>query len=181
MKKINLTNEKSNTVHVDDVKVEDGIYCAGGHTDPCLIIYDGRYSSVYTSGEQDTANHNSLRQLISEYPSNCTFYHIPTGKQITTEKELTLDDLKDSNHIGFVDNESHKGYIASYRRDVETDISYMGLMLPHHDGTGFAYTLGTGRHLSVKDVIRYNNANRIKVTELYLFDTRKELYKWLSE
>jgi len=175
MKKINLTNEKSNTVHVDDVKVEDGIYACDNKDEGLYFIGTDCNGFVkrFPDGKESAYTWQSIKELIADH-SSTNFYHIPTGKQITAEKELTVDDLTNDMHVGFIIS-GLKWYVL-------------------YDGEGMNAATLTNSHYAIgktpNRIWGYKKSTRLliedmhgndKISELYTFDTRKELYKWLSE
>lgn len=117
MQQIKLTTDP-NTIHVDQVDVSKGVYGlpnddgkiqdlspfflqkeSGGWVNACSV------TAIFASKRYST-----LRQVIQEAGLH-DFYTL-SGQRITLEKELTIADLKDSDHVGFVDKSGNKGFVA---------------------------------------------------------------------
>ena len=88
------------------------------------------------------------------------------------EKELSIEDLKHDDHIGFITKENGKGFLHNM-----SDGNYQLLDI------GGLSQYGSGG-ITIKDA--FDNAIRMCCSEYkpvcaYRFDTRKELYQWLAE
>jgi hypothetical protein len=172
---IKLTNESSNTVFVDDVDVSNGVY----YKNETLILFVLKYGSefILTSISHDIKGDRgkSLLELIkeSEWRSG-NFYTIPDNKRIVTEREVTIDDLKNTDHVGFVTDNGEKGHIVYYDGKLQL-ISTVGPSMAFCN-----YTYGSDSGSNMADAI-LKNTSSIKVDKVYRFTTRKELYQWLAE
>ena len=106
-------NKESNTIHVDDVDVANGVYATSEGYGNCAVLKtnDG-VTAVYfcTHTLNDYTKYTSLRQIISEVNTR-QFFTIPDNRRIILEKELSLDDLNISHHIGFINASNEKGFV----------------------------------------------------------------------
>jgi hypothetical protein len=92
--------------------------------------------------------------------------------QLTT-KSLGIDDLKNTDHVGFVTDYNNKGYIIAHDNKFRAIKTEEGITVPNH-------SWGTTGTSNLKDIFSQSNA-MTKITAIYRFDTRKELYQWLAE
>lgn len=99
--------------------------------------------------------------------------------QLTPKTTLTIDDITDGDSIGFITFSNSKGYIARISLDGRAGFSANSLS---GDSSTCNYNFSDGGD-HIKDALnnteRCSSSNRIK--QLFKFDTRKELYKWLAE
>ncbi len=102
------------------------------------------------------------------------------------EEEIYISALKPSDNIGWVDNEGKKAYIV-YVGD-STNSKYLMSAICSGDTSSNQTpnrSYGTYEHNSsgnISYLIDTNNRCDTGSTDkIYVFDTRKELYKWLSE
>lgn len=87
--------------------------------------------------------------------------------------EVQLTELENENHVGFVDSESEKGYVACYCN------KYMLLSIDDvADNCNGSW--GDFDAETMQDAIEYQNSI-FSIDKIYRFDTRKELYQWLAE
>jgi hypothetical protein len=164
---IKLKADSEDTIHVDEVEVKEGIYCTDGinarfltgGNDQCQI----ECSDYVRYGEIKL---RTLPEAINYMGDAWTFYHIPTGKRITTEKQLTVDDLKNWNHVGFIIG-SEKGEIVNVGTSSYSKITF--------DTDHWCNDVYDERRSNLRECLTEN------VSRAFLFTTRKELYKWLSE
>lgn len=98
------------------------------------------------------------------------------------QKECYLSDLSIDDNLGFIDEFGSKGFFV-----------YIGLnkgdTLIHHaiDATETNHLVANKSYGSIENnqyteiPLHLNTNTRIKIHKLYKFDTKKELFKWLSE
>lgn len=90
------------------------------------------------------------------------------------EKELSIEDLKNTDHVGFVDNTGKKAYLVC----INTQTGHIALTANLDNGQN-SYWMPSD---SLIEAIRAVDAHTAyTVAELYRFDSRKELYQWLAE
>lgn len=169
MQKVQLTKDNENTVFVGDVTILEGVIAENSENEG--IVYFNypkkEYINVqFTDGSRTAGNYNTLAQMM-ENLSHLNFFTFGR-KRIVTEKVLTVDDLKDTDHVGFVAY-GRKGYIV----DIEGKISSI---YADHDDTKWRHT----DQDSVKDALCVD-LELYTLDLVYKFPTRKSLYKWLSE
>lgn len=102
-----------------------------------------------------------------------------------TPKQLSVNDLIDENHIGFLSNNNLKGYIVKIAHPNGEDYLYSAICSTNgteSEPKGCNSTFGESKY-SLKESINQISDCSIdyQIAILYLFDTRKELYKWLAE
>lgn len=90
---------------------------------------------------------------------------------------IKVDCLNNQSHVGFMYYKI-KGHIISTHDD-----KFMGILV--EDGTrGCNTRMGSDMSSSLRGVINTltgENCHGWNLKEFYVFDTRKELYKWLAE
>lgn len=95
---------------------------------------------------------------------------------------IYLDDLRMTDHIGFIADDGSKGYLA-YLGDFTGEKYRLSAINSREIGFGpcnYSYGyLCDNSSTSVKEAL--NLKCGIKASEVFVFDTRKELYRWLSE
>jgi hypothetical protein len=99
--------------------------------------------------------------------------------KLVQEEQLTLNDVSIKDQLGFILDDGRKGHFV-YVGDSNVDVSYISAICLTEDEKVPNVSLGTyknNRHHSVPK--KLDGINQIK--KLYKFDTRKQLYKWLSE
>jgi len=180
MKEVKLKKGDTDTVFVDDVRVEDGVYLKA--VEPC-----GRTNIRYVMGllnkykvalpNNNTLahpNYDSLLNILIEFKTqdeDCLWNaYTLSGKRIVTERELCVDDLEDTDHVGFV-ADNHKAYIVRVN-----DGEFKGLTTELHGNINMFWDAKENLHLALDDAIKYST-----ITEVYTFQTIKLLHKWLSE
>lgn len=175
MQKIKLTTESENTVHVDHVDVSKGVYCKWD-SDKVLFAVTNMHGDIEAiSAHNSTSNRetfDNLRHLMSKAVGN--FFTI-SGQRIVLEKELTIDYLGNGDIIGFVDCKGTKGMLA-YTGDGFICI------IDEKLGNYCNITFGDPKDslvAAIEDACRHNYST--KITELYKFPTRRDLYRWLAE
>jgi len=87
-----------------------------------------------------------------------------TKVKLETETALTIRDITDKHHLGFIDDDGDKGFCQS---------TNSGFALVGADG----FTTYGVDHNAQQETINSTTCMR----ELYSFTTRKELYQWLAE
>lgn len=97
---------------------------------------------------------------------------------LNKQKEISIEDLKITDHVGFVDIMGEKGYFVYVgKRDHVSAISSSGGAVTCNRSYG---DHSENHHDEIKDYFSYLDKGGQPV-EMYKFETRKELYKWLSE
>lgn len=94
------------------------------------------------------------------------------------QEKIYLSDLCNASHVGFIDKKGHKGYIACVGND-----GYKVICIEQIYGyrrCNSAYGNGGASILEAIKNIEFC-VKEAQIKELYVFNTRKELYKWLSE
>jgi len=86
-------------------------------------------------------------------------------------KPVYLDEISNSDHIGFITNGFGKGYIVRYKD------SWCGIYLVSANPN---CSLGNGIHTSQVDVLENHNAS-CDIISIFKFATRRDLYAWLAE
>lgn len=90
-------------------------------------------------------------------------------------KQITINDLKNTDHIGFIISNGEKGYITySNFKFIASSTSEIGWCT---SSNGF-FGVPSG---DIKNVIESIDYCIQKLISVYKFDTRKELYQWLAE
>jgi len=173
--KILLDKENSNTLYVGDVDVNNGVYAKTGN----LIAYwiDSEMCFIRPTDKAKNSTHYDSFEHAVECWTRLDLWQVFTldGRKITTERQLTVYDLLDSNNVAWVHPSGQKGYIV-----------YLGAgefkKLPSYTNSdsntvcNVAYNSGEtfkSISLAAKNVCDY--------TEMFVFDTRKEMYQWLAE
>lgn len=173
---IKLTNESSNTVFVDDVDVSKGVYAKNkpenvhGIKTYIVLLQNNKYHVVALV---DTKGWPVKFNSLSDVMHSCSyfdFYTIPDNKRIVTEREVTIDDLKNTDHVGFVDSEDDKGFIVSLGES-----TFKAILRESSNG----YTCNNVWAIEEPDISKL--FNNIICKAIYRFTTRKELYQWLAE
>lgn len=93
------------------------------------------------------------------------------------EKELSIEDLKNTDHVGFEVDIYGKGYVLPNQ-----DYKFFLTAIDNKDSDKRTpvSTFSGEEFYKIKDAIKYLSKNW-NVVILYRFDTRKELYQWLAE
>lgn len=173
---IKLTNESSNTVFVDDITPSKGIYYMFAGDIWYIVGEDGRMRTQKAKKYDENYYYGvSLKELISDLNKGEDIEVFTLdNKRIVTEREVTIDDLKNTDHVGFVDNKGDKGYIVAYDGKFQL-ISTVGQAISVCN-----YTYGAIPTNNLSDAIIKNSSSK-SIEKVIKFDTRKELYQWLAE
>lgn len=167
-------NPSTDTIHVDDVRVEDGVYFK---TKPECIDEDMKHDCwiwflvkkgdelVSVSPKNLNEKWNSYKSLPDaiKYESDGDFFTL-SGLRIVTEKALTVADLKNSDFIGLVDSCNMKWQVVPAIGGVNAISSKYGLIRHSED---------------YKDIQSLIDDSAL--TTAYRFTTAQELHKWLGE
>lgn len=97
-----------------------------------------------------------------------------TGVMLTS-KQITIEDLKNTDHVGWIDTSDRKCFIVqidSMLRCVGEQIDYSCNLQYDNGGTSMKQALNS---------IKKDCNGQAQVKQLYRFDTRRELYQWLAE
>ena len=98
---------------------------------------------------------------------------------LNKQKEIGIEDLSITDHIGFIDSKGYKGYFAyvgnkNYVSAICCEVSSITCNI--------SYGLSeNNRHARIPSIFSYMSIGGLQPVEMYKFETRKELYKWLSE
>lgn len=175
--KVCLTAQNDDTtIYVDDVNVSKGVYST--NSEGVNVYFIGNHCSGYWTIISDAikpySEYKSLREWVDGLSIERIAYTI-SGKRITTEKQNLKNDLTNSDNIAWVHPNGKKGYIAYLGGgDFKKLPSYTNK--ENQDVCNVAYnSIETFKSVSLaaKNVCDY--------TEMYRFDTRKEMYQWLAE
>jgi hypothetical protein len=169
---IKLTNESSNTVFVDDVDVSKGVYVTVMSTHVVIKDVDYFYTANLCPYIKTSEPFTDLKSLMESLYTEQFFTF--DNKRIVTEREVTIDDLKNTDHVGFVTDNGEKGHIVYYDGKLQL-ISTIGPSMAFCN-----YTYGSDAGSTMADAILKNTSSK-KVDKVYRFTTRKELYQWLAE
>jgi hypothetical protein len=170
---VKLTKEKTDSVHVDDVDVSKGIKATDRDHHGVAFVFKSEpgYYIRWTCSHGTSFNFDSLSEMVSSL--DCSFFTLD-GRRITTERELTVDDLQNTDHVGWIDTYGCKwecilvlgGKVNSICRN--------------HSVFNDKYQLARSSDTeTIAESLEFSNAK-----EVYLFtgeNAAKELYKWLSE
>lgn len=97
-----------------------------------------------------------------------------TKVKLETEKEVTVDELTDESHVGFISDSYGKGYVAF------VGDGYFSAIYVSNIGSKCNCVRGD-RMTKIKDLLLNQVGVGSKITDIYVFTTRKELYQWLAE
>lgn len=98
-----------------------------------------------------------MKKLIMETPSR--------------KDVVYLDDVKNSTNVGWIFDSTYKGYAA------QTMEGFVGISNKKGAGCNTYFGGAKSSIIGVLNTVVDCNAN----AEFYVFNTRKELYKWLAE
>jgi hypothetical protein len=99
--------------------------------------------------------------------------HIQLFHEEGLEKAPTVQDLKNTDHIGFIDETGTKGYVIA--------VNSKFYLIDNTHGFG-APNKSYGNHDTEEIIDALINQNSsVAISEVYRFDTRKELYQWLTK
>jgi hypothetical protein len=178
---VKLTKEKTDSVHVDDVDVSKGIKATDRDHHGVAFVFKSEpgYYIRWTCSHGTSFNFDSLSEMVSSL--DCSFFTLD-GRRITTERELTVDDLQNTDHIGFVIEDGRKGEIVGLPALVELDdLAFIGIIRGDSKSYGPNHCISPKLHKSAKSVITEASW---PVCKVYLFtgdNAAKELYAWLAE
>lgn len=178
---IKLTNESRNTVFVEDVDVSKGVYAKNkpenvhGINTYIVLLQNNKYHVVALVDTKGwPVKFNSLADVMN-HCSYFDFYTIPDKKRIVTEREVTIDDLKNTDHVGFVDDKGNKGHIVCVSGNE-------GLFTPVTSTASTSFGPNAKNTFEeVKDAVMLENCCDRRTKQIIRFTTRKELYQWLAE
>lgn len=106
--------------------------------------------------------------------------------KLEKDPEIYLEDLKVSDHIGFIDNHGNKGYlvyVGDGNNHGKGPIHLHAVKVDSHESVcNISYgAFHKNRHKTVKGALILDRQNKLnKVAQVFKFDDRKELYLWLS-
>ncbi len=88
-----------------------------------------------------------------------------------TTETIHIDRLRNDAHVGFTLNDGEKGYVVSLPSG-----ELWGSRITNHNTVKNSACSGFGSnsHYDIKDAIPYH------AVDIYVFDTRHELYQWLA-
>lgn len=95
---------------------------------------------------------------------------------LQSTKQLTVDDLTNASHVGFIAEDGSKGYIALMHQ-VDGVEAYIAI-----DPTGGRVSVCNHTYGNAYEMLKecVKNLKEWQAT-VFCFDTRKELYQWLAE
>ena len=111
-------------------------------------------------------------------------------KIFSLKGDLTLENLNQTHHIGFVTDDHHKGYlvyIGSDRTSTDSSLWSPQIAAVYAHGNKTVCNISSGsesenRSSTVQEALDFRNRDVAdSVTAVFVFSTRKELYRWLSE
>lgn len=185
MTPITLTPETSGSIHVDSVDVSKGVYAVNKYNDTFfVVIHNGTYALCKPKIRDidfDLVNTSPTFVELILYYSGCQFYTL-SGQRITLKKQLTIADLKDSDHVGFVDKSGRKGHIGH--------VGNLKFALMSVDSNGLTSCCNTCKGSgggSITEAIQNSQscAQDLQLAEIYLFATRTgsedSLFGWLNK
>ncbi len=92
-----------------------------------------------------------------------------------TKEQVYLNDLRDCDHVGFIDQHGDKGFIIATSKN-----TFMAVGAYWHGKNVCNSTYGA---ISVSSLVEALNTDKVcdtSISTVYRFDTRKELYQWLA-
>jgi hypothetical protein len=162
--KVQLSNASVNMVYWEDVNVSRGVYFTKGNdVDVRFISGDIENGYEITCAENSFRNgkiYKTLADIILYMGDGWECFTI-SNKRVTIEKKLTEDNLKDTDHVGFVSGGVKWEVInenGGLNAVSEQNVIYRSMPQTNHTMLFQSWA-----------------------TEIYLFTTRKELYQWLAE
>lgn len=164
--KVQLQAGAQDSVFVEDVDVSKGVYCTI-ISNYYVTKNKSGFNLITTDGVLQERNAQSLRELMTLFDT-IKFYTL-SGQRITTEKVLTVGDLTNGDHVGWMygDNKAYVINIGNGKYMSATTTKSAEI-----DGVcNDSFTAVNSLYDCIKD----------RVTEIYKFTTRKELYAWLAE
>lgn len=156
---ISLT-PSTDVIHVDDVRVADGVYAKSGD----VIAYWIDNEMCFIMPNDPTKNdvrYETFKRAV-ECWNKCWDIFTLSGRRIVTENQLTVEDLKNTDLVGFV-RKGEKYFIVPV-------------------GNG-CFSAITSDYSTFWD--NFNNSKVMCIPDdcdcLYRFTTAQELHKWLGE
>jgi hypothetical protein len=171
---VKLTKEETGTVHVDDVDVSKGVKVTDNSHPGVGFVFksEAGYYITWTCSNGSSFHFENLNSLIGNL--DCSFYTLD-GLRITTEREITVDDLQNTDHVGLIIG-GDKCHIVQ----TGDGPTFIAVDLILNEQVGVCNAAYTKHSKSMLDCMLYLLED-FNVTEIYKFTTRKELYAWLSE
>lgn len=96
------------------------------------------------------------------------------------QQEIYLSDLTDASHVGFIDSDGNKGYIAYTGKINNKNVFSAISMCNFQHFCNSSYGAVNFKN-SLIEALEIEQRCSLRIKELFVFDTRKELYKWLIE
>lgn len=93
------------------------------------------------------------------------------------EEQTYLSDLNNNSHVGFVDSDNDKGHIVYIGGTGDND-KFSAISVSN---LGVYCNFGYDCKPSLLEALEIDERYDAKIVELFVFETRKELYRWLSE
>lgn len=109
---VQLTPKPQRCLDSYTANVSNGIYAREGesHVIAFVYIHDSHFRLKYTNGG-DSLTYINLYELMSNFPTY-KFYEAGVNLISLPKPTLTIDDLKNMDHVGFISGNSIKGYIS---------------------------------------------------------------------
>lgn len=96
------------------------------------------------------------------------------------EDVLYLEDIKNSDHVGFIDCYGHKGYVARTGKMFGMDM-YSAISVEEGETfSNMCYGANNYRNQIVES-LNITKRGDCEVSDIFVFEHRKALYRWLSE
>lgn len=170
-------------IHVDEVRVEDGVY-AKSDEGRLLYITGQNINYVTIISAEDGIECGKIRPLkeyIERLDYNWSCFTL-SGLRIVTEKPLTVEDLGNTDFVGIQTKSGDKGYVVCSH---EGNVARFTVAALH----GFDFSdeycniqFGDNSNSligAVKNAL--NLSGEDSVISAYRFTTAQELHKWLGE
>jgi len=181
-KKVSLTSGvNEGEIHVDEVDVSKGVYLKAVEKDGRVNIrfvvgFPNSYKIAITNNNSlAVPNYSSLLNILKEFRTqdeDCLWNAFTlSGKRIVTEKAICVDDLKDSDHVGWIHQDgTQKGYVTKIGTKTFVAVAADG-------GNNMVDVYDNNIQESLKACVKHSPGY---ISEIRLYPTRRELYTWLA-
>lgn len=154
-------------IHVDEVRVEDGVYAKTGGMIAYWIDHEMNFIKP-TDSTKNGIRYDSFKHAV-ECWSSCWDIFTLSGIRIVIKKPLMIADLANSDFVGFIGKSGNKGYIVFTGNG---DYAALSMYLDFSTCNTY-FNIGNN---SVSMALK-----RTEPVSAYRFDTPQELHKWLGE
>lgn len=99
------------------------------------------------------------------------------------KKIIKTDDLKlitPLDHVGFIDTDGEKGFI-SYTGLIDGIRKFSAICMSNYIDISNTVYGSPNLFDSIIEALDINSRSGVELEEVYIFETRKDLFKWLSE